>query len=110
MALMASTLFRMRERVRKWWFPAALCMDHRNVDGLDNWQPRDDSMYAQMGRHLASEGHCTPSIRPPVDDASQAGSQSAFWTRMLAGFLMAARLMRGKCLAKRDLDCVAQNL
>lgn len=51
---------------------AAFCMYNRYVDGLDTWQPHDDAMYAQMGRHLASEGYCTPSIRPTADDAASA--------------------------------------
>ena len=40
---------------------AAFCMYNRYVDGLDTQQPRDKSMYAQMGRHLAEEGYRTPS-------------------------------------------------
>jgi len=43
---------------------AAFCMYNRYVDGLATWQPRDESMYAQMGVHLANEGYRTPSIRP----------------------------------------------
>lgn len=43
---------------------AAFCMYNRYVDGLATWQPRDESMYAQMGEHLAREGYTTPSIRP----------------------------------------------
>jgi len=42
---------------------AAFCMYNRYVDGLATWQPRDESMYAQMGAHLAREGYRTPSIR-----------------------------------------------
>lgn len=45
---------------------AAFSMYNRYVDGLGTWQPRDPSMYAQMGKHLAEEGYTTPSIRPPV--------------------------------------------
>lgn len=52
---------------------AAFCMYNRYVDGLDTWQPHDDSMYAQMGRHLASEGYRTPSIRRTKDDSAVAG-------------------------------------
>lgn len=40
---------------------AAFCMYNRYVDGLDTWQPRDDGMYAQMGRHLAEYGYLKPS-------------------------------------------------
>ncbi len=36
---------------------AAFCMYNRYVDGLDSWQPRDASMYAQMGKHLAEHGY-----------------------------------------------------
>jgi alkylhydroperoxidase/carboxymuconolactone decarboxylase family protein YurZ len=43
---------------------AAFCMNNRYVDGLATWQSRDESMYAQMGKHLAREGYRTPSIRP----------------------------------------------
>ncbi len=43
---------------------AAFCMYNRYVDGLATWQPRDESMYAEMGAHLAREGYKTPSIRP----------------------------------------------
>ncbi len=42
---------------------AAFCMYNRYVDGLATWQPTDESMYAQMGKHLASEGYRTPSIQ-----------------------------------------------
>jgi uncharacterized peroxidase-related enzyme len=44
---------------------AAFCMYNRYVDGLGTWQPRDESMYAQMGEHLAAHGYRTPSIAPP---------------------------------------------
>jgi alkylhydroperoxidase/carboxymuconolactone decarboxylase family protein YurZ len=47
---------------------AAFCMYNRYVDGLATWQPRDESMYAQMGEHLAREGYRTPSIRPRDKD------------------------------------------
>jgi len=46
---------------------AAFCMYNRYVDGLATWQPKDESMYAQMGAHLAREGYTTPSIRPRLD-------------------------------------------
>ena len=45
---------------------AAFSMYNRYVDGLGTWQPRDQAMYAQMGRHLADEGYKEPSIRQPV--------------------------------------------
>lgn len=40
---------------------AAFCMYNRYVDGLNTWQPHDESMYAEMGRHLAEVGYVTPS-------------------------------------------------
>src|ERR1700756_3510491 len=43
---------------------AAFCMYNRYVDGLATWQPREESMYAQMGEQLASKGYRTPSIQP----------------------------------------------
>jgi uncharacterized peroxidase-related enzyme len=36
---------------------AAFCMYNRYVDGLGTWQPRDSSMYAEMGQHLAEHGY-----------------------------------------------------
>jgi uncharacterized peroxidase-related enzyme len=42
---------------------AAFCMYNRYVDGLATWQPQEESMYMQMGKHLASEGYRTPSVR-----------------------------------------------
>jgi uncharacterized peroxidase-related enzyme len=47
---------------------AAFSMYNRYVDGLATWQPREESMYEQMGKHLASEGYRTPSIRPSAAD------------------------------------------
>src|SRR5271169_6013389 len=41
---------------------AAFSMYNRYVDGLATWQPHDESMYAQMGEHLAAEGYRK---RPP---------------------------------------------
>ncbi|MFZ0746038.1 MAG: peroxidase-related enzyme [Terracidiphilus sp.] len=49
---------------------AAFCMYNRYVDGLGTWQPEDESMYAQMGRHLAAEGYRTPSIKRASDQAA----------------------------------------
>ncbi len=40
---------------------AAFCMYNRYVDGLDTWQPRDESMYAEMGRQMAEHGYLRPS-------------------------------------------------
>ena len=42
---------------------AAFCMYNRYVDGLATWQPTDEPMYTQMGRHLATEGYRTPSLK-----------------------------------------------
>ena len=41
---------------------AAFCMYNRYVDGLGTWQPRNQSMYAEMGKHLAERGYLTPSM------------------------------------------------
>jgi len=43
---------------------AAFCMYNRYVDGLATWQPQEESMYAQMGQHLASKGYRAPSTEP----------------------------------------------
>ena len=40
---------------------AAFCMYNRYVDGLGTWQPHDQSMYAEMGKHLAEHGYLKPS-------------------------------------------------
>ena len=40
---------------------AAFCIYNRYVDGLATWQPKEESMYEQMGNHLANEGYRTPS-------------------------------------------------
>jgi uncharacterized peroxidase-related enzyme len=50
---------------------AAFCMYNRYVDGLGTWQPYDDSMYAQMGKHLATEGYRTPSRRLAKDESAE---------------------------------------
>jgi uncharacterized peroxidase-related enzyme len=42
---------------------AAFCMYNRYVDGLGTWQPRDESMYAAMGEHLATHGYRMPSMQ-----------------------------------------------
>ena len=44
---------------------AAFCMYNRYVDGLATWQPKEESMYEQMGKHLACEGYRTPSSNHP---------------------------------------------
>lgn len=46
---------------------AAFSMFNRYVDGLGTWQPTDPEVYAQMGRHLASEGYNAPSIKQPLE-------------------------------------------
>jgi uncharacterized peroxidase-related enzyme len=50
---------------------AAFCMYNRYVDGLGTWQPYDDSMYEQMGKHLATEGYRTPSRRLAKDESAE---------------------------------------
>jgi len=40
---------------------AAFSMYNRYVDGLGTWQPQDQSMYAEMGKHLAEHGYLKPS-------------------------------------------------
>jgi uncharacterized peroxidase-related enzyme len=40
---------------------AAFSMYNRYVDGLGTWQPYDEAMYADMGRHLAEIGYRKPS-------------------------------------------------
>jgi uncharacterized peroxidase-related enzyme len=45
---------------------AAFCMYNRYVDGLGTWQPHDETMYSQMGEHLATQGYRMPSIAQPV--------------------------------------------
>lgn len=36
---------------------AAFCMFNRYVDGLDTWQPRDESLYRERGKRVAREGY-----------------------------------------------------
>jgi uncharacterized peroxidase-related enzyme len=36
---------------------AAFCMFNRYVDGLDTWQPRDESLYRERGRRTARDGY-----------------------------------------------------
>jgi uncharacterized peroxidase-related enzyme len=40
---------------------AAFCMYNRYVDGLGTWQPQDETMYDEMGKHLAEHGYLKPS-------------------------------------------------
>ncbi len=40
---------------------AAFCMYNRYVDGLGTWQPREQSMYDEMGKQLAAHGYTRPS-------------------------------------------------
>ena len=40
---------------------AAFCMYNRYVDGLGTWQPHDQPMYDEMGKHLAEHGYLIPS-------------------------------------------------
>jgi uncharacterized peroxidase-related enzyme len=40
---------------------AAFCMYNRYVDGLGTWQPREQSMYDEMGQQLATHGYIRPS-------------------------------------------------
>lgn len=40
---------------------AAFSMYNRYVDGLGTWQPRDEGMYAEMGKQLAEHGYRRPS-------------------------------------------------
>jgi uncharacterized peroxidase-related enzyme len=42
---------------------AAFCMYNRYVDGLATWQPRDPTMYAAMGEHLAAHGYVMQSVK-----------------------------------------------
>jgi uncharacterized peroxidase-related enzyme len=42
---------------------AAFCMYNRYVDGLGTWQPRDPSMYVEMGKRLAEHGYVQPALQ-----------------------------------------------
>jgi uncharacterized peroxidase-related enzyme len=59
---------------------AAFCMYNRYVDGLATWQPQEESMYVQMGKHLATEGYRASSVKPSAaeqpSDLVGAGTQS----------------------------------
>ncbi len=43
---------------------AAFSMYNRYVDGLATWQPREDAMYTEMGKHLATKGYRASSLAP----------------------------------------------
>jgi uncharacterized peroxidase-related enzyme len=45
---------------------AAFCMYNRYVDGLQTWQPRNESMYQEMGKHMAEEGYCSRPVPESV--------------------------------------------
>jgi uncharacterized peroxidase-related enzyme len=53
---------------------AAFCMYNRYVDGLGTWQPRDETMYAAMGKRLAEQGYRTPSMPPAQRSSEEAGT------------------------------------
>jgi uncharacterized peroxidase-related enzyme len=40
---------------------AAFCMYNRYVDGLGTWQPHDDAMYRERGKHVARIGYVNAS-------------------------------------------------
>ncbi len=51
---------------------AAFCMYNRYVDGLDTWQPRDETLYRERGKKTAREGYVSVSreyLPDPVSDA-----------------------------------------
>ena len=39
---------------------AAFCMYNRYVDGLQTWQPRNHTMYIEMGKRMAEQGYSLP--------------------------------------------------
>lgn len=48
---------------------AAFSMYNRYVDGLGTWQPHDETMYAEMGEQLATEGYRKrPAEQPEPED------------------------------------------
>jgi alkylhydroperoxidase/carboxymuconolactone decarboxylase family protein YurZ len=49
---------------------AAFSMYNRYVDGLGTWQPRDEALYAEMGKNLAAEGYRKASISPSKESAA----------------------------------------
>ncbi len=48
---------------------AAFSMYNRYVDGLATWQPRNEEMYREMGKHLAEKGYKQPSTRGKSDNS-----------------------------------------
>jgi uncharacterized peroxidase-related enzyme len=51
---------------------AAFCMYNRYVDGLDTWQPQDETLYRERGKKTAREGYVSVSreyLLDPVTDA-----------------------------------------
>ena len=42
---------------------AAFCMFNRYVDGLQTWQPREPSMYSEMGKRMAEKGYAPTAVQ-----------------------------------------------
>jgi uncharacterized peroxidase-related enzyme len=51
---------------------AAFCMYNRYVDGLATWTPRDQNLYDQMGKRLASAGYRRDAEPQPEFEAAGA--------------------------------------
>jgi uncharacterized peroxidase-related enzyme len=45
---------------------AAFCMFNRYVDGLATWQPRDSSVYREIGQRIANHGYTATGWERPV--------------------------------------------
>jgi len=56
---------------------AAFSMYNRYVDGLGTWQPHDETMYAQMGKHLAEEGYRMRTSGQPQPEYYQTAREAA---------------------------------
>jgi uncharacterized peroxidase-related enzyme len=56
---------------------AAFSMYNRYVDGLGTWQPHDESMYAEMGKHLAEEGYRMRSSNQPEPEYYHTARETA---------------------------------
>ena len=56
---------------------AAFSMYNRYVDGLGTWQPHDETMYAQMGKHLAEEGYRMRTSDQPQPECCQTARETA---------------------------------
>jgi len=56
---------------------AAFSMYNRYVDGLGTWQPHDETMYAQMGKHLAEEGYRMRTSDQPQPEYYQTARETA---------------------------------